>query len=99
MDQLDQAYLTKLVARAKRGNSNAFAELFSAAGSLHYAYLKAMLRDADEAQRALTDCMILIRRGLPGLAQPELYMPWACRICYRHCAGETDGTVPSPERP
>ena len=97
MDQLDQAYLTNLVSRAKRGNSNAFAELFSAVGSLHYAYLAAMLQDKSEAQSSLTECMILIRRGLPGLAQTELYMPWACRICYWHCAGDMDETIPTPE--
>ena len=96
MDRLDQAYLTNLVSRAKRGNSNAFAELFSAASSLQYAYLEAMLSDKASAQQALTDCTVLIWRSLQGFAQPELFMPWALRICYRHCAGEEDGTVTTP---
>ena len=97
MDQLDQAYLTDLVSRARRGNSNAFAELFSATGQMHYAYLLAMLGDRDAAQTALTECTVLIRRSLTGLQQPELYMPWACRICYRHCAGDADEKVLTPQ--
>ena len=97
MDQLDQAYLTDLVVRAKRGNSNSFAELFSATGQLHFDYLLAMLGSRDAALGALTECTVLIRRGLSGLQQPELYMPWACRICYRHCAGDAEGCVPTPQ--
>ena len=97
MDRLDPGYLTNLVVRAKGGNSNAFAELFSATSPLLYAYLEAMLPDESDTQRALTDCTVLIRQSLQGFAQPELYMPWALRICYRHCAGEAEGTVPTPE--
>lgn len=97
MDRLDPGYLTNLVVRAKRGNSNAFAELFSATSPLLYAYLETMLPDKNDAQQALTDCTVLIRQSLQGFVQPELYMPWALRICYRHCAGEAEGTVPTPE--
>ncbi len=97
MDRLDQRYLSDLVVRARRGDSNAFAELFAAAGKMHFAYVSAMLRDRRAAQDAFVECMVQIRRGLPGLLQPELYMPWACRICYLHCAGETDGSVSLPE--
>lgn len=96
MDQLDHSYLTDLVKRARLGSGNAFAELFAATGQLHYAYLVAMMGDRDAARTALTECTVLIRRGLPGLQQPELFMPWACRLCFRHCAGTTDRSVPTP---
>ncbi len=96
MDQLDNAYLTDLVKRARLGGGNAFAELFATTAQLHYAYLVAMLGDRDAACTALTECTVLIRRGLPGLQQPELFMPWACRLCFRHCAGTTDRSVPTP---
>ena len=97
MDRLDQRYLSDLVVRAKLGGSNAFAELFAAAGKMHFAYVSSMLHDRKAAQHALVECMVQIRRGLPGLLQPELYMPWACRICYLHCTGESDGSVGMPE--
>ena len=96
MDKLDQRYLTDLVRRAKTGGSNAFAELFAAVGPHHYAYLCGMLEDERKAGEVLEECMLSIFRGLPALSKPELYMPWACRICFQHGRDEADSNVPTP---
>ena len=92
MDKLDHAYLTDLVRRSQQGDSNAFAELYTATCQRHYAYLHVLLGDEQAAADTLKKAMIHALHGLSGLTNPELYMPWVCRICYRLC--ETDRDVP-----
>lgn len=92
MEKLDQAYLTDLVVKARRGDSNAFAELYAATCQRQLAYILFMLPDRELALKALEDSLTQALRQLPGLQHPELYMPWLCRICFRCCADLSEGT-------
>ena len=96
MDKLDHAYLTELVQRSRQGDSNAFAELYTATCQRHYAYLYEMLGDERAAADTLKKAMIHALHGLSGLTSPELYMPWVCRICYRLCETDRDTPVKTP---
>lgn len=96
MEKLDQIYLTDLVIRSRQGDSNAFAELYAATGGRVYAYAFSLLSDRNAAAEALRDVMTLALRGLPGLTDPELYLPWVCRICFRRCAPSGEDVLAVP---
>ena len=96
VDRLDQAYLTDLVVKTQMGSSNAFAELFAATGQRHYSYICAMQPDPIRAAQVLEESMLLALQSLPGLTNPELYMPWISRIFFRHCSPEAGSEIVTP---
>lgn len=79
-DRLDQSYLNGLVVRARRGSSNAFAELFASVAGRQLSYLTALTGSRNEAVKLLPAVFSAVYRGLPSLAKPDLFMPWICRI-------------------
>lgn len=79
-DRLDQSYLSGLVVRARRGSSNAFAELFASVAGRQFSYLTALTGSRDEAVKLLPAVFSAVYRGLPSLAKPDLFMPWLCRL-------------------
>ena len=93
MERLDQAYLNDLVIKSQHGSSNAFAELYAAAGSRVYTYLVWVLGDKDQAAEKLQETFT---HGLGGIAQlhnPGLFMSWISRIAFRLC-GQTGEDTP-----
>ena len=79
-DRLDQSYLNGLVARAKQGSSNAFAELFASVAGRQLYYLTRLFGSRDEAVKALPGVFSVVLRSLPSLSKTDLFMPWICRI-------------------
>ena len=79
-DRLDQSYLDGLVAKAKQGNNNAFAELFASVAGRQLYYLTRLSGSRDEAVRLLPYVFADVYRRLPSLTKADLFMPWICRI-------------------
>ena len=100
MEKLDPTYVTELVRKAGRGESNAFAELFAAVYQRPYAYLHYMLGDWERAEELLRTVFVRTLEGLPSLNAPALFLPWLARICCRVCEEEAAGdaaALPAPE--
>ena len=79
-DRLDQSYINGLVAKAKQGDSNAFAELFASVAGRQLYYLTRLSGNRDEAVSMLPDVFKDVYSMLPSLTKPDLFMPWICRI-------------------
>ncbi|MBR2511828.1 MAG: sigma-70 family RNA polymerase sigma factor [Firmicutes bacterium] len=85
MEVLDYKYLGDLVVRAQGGDSNAFAELYSATYEQQYRYAYKYLRDEDKAQDALQETFVQVLRNLRKLREPNLFIAWINRINFRTC--------------
>ena len=79
-DRLDQAYLSGMVARAKQGSSNAFAELFASVADRQLWYLTQLFGGRERALAAMPEVFTGVYEGLPSLTKNDLFMPWLCRI-------------------
>ena len=79
-DRLDQTYLSGMVAKAKQGSSNAFAELFASVADRQLWYLTQLFGSRDRALAAMPEVFIDVYEGLPSLTKNDLIMPWLCRI-------------------
>ena len=85
MEVLDYKYLGELVTRAQDGDSNAFAELYTATYEQQYRYSYKYLRDEDKAQDALQETFVQVLRNLRKLREPDLFIAWINRINFRVC--------------
>ena len=94
MEKLDQAYLNDLIIKTKRGDGNAFAELFAATSEKQYLYLLYLLEDANAAKQALVDVFVHALNNLSGLSNPNLFMIWLSRISRRYVK-EHVGNMPA----
>lgn len=84
MEKLDQAYLNDLIIKTKRGDGNAFAELFAAVSERQYLYLQYLLDDAKAAKQALVNVFAHALNNLSGLSNPNLFPIWLSRISMRY---------------
>ncbi len=84
MEKLDQAYLNDLIIKSKRGDGNAFAELFAAVSEKQYLYLLYLLEDANAAKNALADVFAHALKNLSTLGNPNLFLIWLSRISMRY---------------
>ena len=78
-----------LVELAQGGDRDAFAGLVRAVGDPFFALAYRILRDADAAQDAYQETMIIVRRQLPALRDVDRFDAWARRILVNRCYAET----------
>jgi RNA polymerase sigma-70 factor (ECF subfamily) len=78
-----------LVEAAQQGDRDAFAGLVRAVGDRSYAVAYRILRDADAAQDAYQEAMIIAWKELPSLRDPERFEAWARKILVNRCYAET----------
>lgn len=95
-DRLDQSYLNELVVRTKRGDGNAFAELFASVSGRQLSYLTYLFGNRAEAIEALPKVFMTVYRSLPSLPRPDLFMPWICSIS-AHTYMEKAGASPDAD--
>jgi len=77
-----------IVARAQRGDEEAFAALVDAAGGRLHAVAHRILRDTDLAEDATQQALIAIWRDLPQLRDPARFDAWSYRLLVRACYAE-----------
>ena len=80
LERLEQKYLDDLVARAMQGDSNAFAELFTALGDRQLKYLARLYGDRRTALERLGDVFIRVMKEFPLLGDPRLFTAWVSRL-------------------
>jgi RNA polymerase sigma-70 factor, ECF subfamily len=75
----------ELIARARRGDHDAFAELVDGALRRLDAAARLILRDPDLAQDAVQESLIRAWRDLPGLRDPDRFDAWLHRLTVNAC--------------
>ncbi|HLY30457.1 MAG TPA: sigma-70 family RNA polymerase sigma factor [Ktedonobacterales bacterium] len=74
-----------LIAQARTGEQEAFAQLVQAHQRQVYALAYRMLRDQEEASEATQDVFLAAWQGLRGFRAEARFSTWLYRIAYRHC--------------
>jgi RNA polymerase sigma factor (sigma-70 family) len=75
----------ELVARAQRGDREAFSALARGASARLYATARLILREPDQAEDAVQDALIQAWRDIRGLRDPERLDAWLHRLLVRAC--------------
>lgn len=88
MAAFDQQYLATLVDFSRRGDSDAFAELYIATCQEQYWFAYGYLQDEELAQDALRDTYIFALKNISALADANLFLPWLSQIMLRTCLRE-----------
>lgn len=83
--ELDYDYLAKLVRDTQRGDSDAFAELYTATYQSQYRFAYHYVKDPYLAQDILQDVYILVLRNIHTLKNPRLFVSWLHQINFRIC--------------
>jgi RNA polymerase sigma-70 factor (ECF subfamily) len=78
-----------LVRRAQRGDEEAFAALVPGAVERLAAVAYRILRDADLAEDATQQALLIAWRKLPTLREPERFDAWTYRLVVNACYAET----------
>jgi RNA polymerase sigma-70 factor (ECF subfamily) len=74
-----------LVARASRGDHDAFAALVDGSVARLELAARLILRDSELARDAVQEAMVSAWRHLPGLRDPERFDAWLHRLTIRSC--------------
>ena len=77
--ELDYEYLAQLVRKTQKGDSDAFAELYTATYQRQYRFAYQYVKDPYLAQDILQDVYILV------LKNPRLFVSWLHQITFRIC--------------
>ena len=85
MNELDYDYLAKLVRRTQAGDSNAFAELYTATYQKQYYFTCQYAKDMYLAQDILQDVYIVVLKNIHTLKNPRLFISWLNQINFRIC--------------
>ena len=82
---LSYSYLAEYVTRATKGDSNAFAELYSLTYSKVYNYARHYMKDDYLAQDAVQEIYISALKNLHKLNDPSLFIAWLNQIAFHVC--------------
>jgi len=77
-----------LVARAQRGDREAYVDLLRPRADRLYAVAHRILRDVDRAEDAVQDAMVVAWRDLRGLRDPDRFDAWLHRLLVHVCIAE-----------
>ena len=75
----------ELVINAKDGDKNAFSELYTIYKDKLYRYAFYRLCDEQDAEDAVSDCVISAYRQIEHLKKPDAFSAWLFRILYCSC--------------
>ena len=81
-----------IVARAQRGDEEAFGLIVDGAGGRLHAVAHRILRDIDLAEDATQQALLDIWRDLPNLRDPARFDAWSYRLLVRACYTEARRT-------
>lgn len=85
MAELDYEYLAKLVKKAQKNDSDAFAELYTATYKKQYRFTYQYVKDPYLAQDILQEVYIIVLKNLNTLKNPRLFVSWLNQINFRIC--------------
>ena len=76
---------TALLARCRKGDLNAFGDLCSQIQQDLYAFIYAQLRDHDDTDEVLQECLLRVHRHLPKLDDLNRFAGWIMRMAVNQC--------------
>lgn len=85
MAELDYDYLSSLVKKIQDGDTDAFAELYTATYQKQYWFACRFVKDQYLAQDILQELYILVLKHIKLLKNPELFTSWLNQINFRLC--------------
>lgn len=85
MKELNHGKLGVLVLRTQKGDTEAFAELYSLTYDKVYNFAYHYLHDPDAAQDAVQDVFICALKNIHSLNDPTLFVAWINQIAFRTC--------------
>lgn len=85
MAELDYDYLSSLVRKIQNGDTDAFAELYTATYQKQYWFACRFVKDQYLAQDILQELYILVLKHIKLLKNPELFTSWLNQINFRLC--------------
>ncbi len=77
-----------LVEAAQRGDQSAFVDLVRSTGDKYFALAYRILRDADRAEDALQDALVIAWRDLRTLRDPDRFDAWMHRVVTNVCISQ-----------
>lgn len=83
--ELDYDYIAKLVQKTQNGNSDAYAELYTATYQAQYRFAYQYVKDVYLAQDILQEVYILVLKNIDSLKNPRLFVSWLHQITFRIC--------------
>lgn len=86
MPLTDESYVTALVKRAQKQDSDAFAELYAMTYEGQYRFACKYLHDPDDAWDAVQEVFVLAFKKLTMLQNPRCIKTWLTQINARVCA-------------
>lgn len=75
----------ELIRKAKAGDRQAFAQLYLKQKDSLYRYAYFKLGNAQDAQDAVSDCVLEAFAGIAGLRDEKSFVSWSFRILYFRC--------------
>lgn len=84
-NNIDLTYELKLAEQAKSGSKEAFCELYSGYKDKLYRYALYRLGDPQDAEDAVSDCVLAAWQGIPRLRNAEAFGGWIFRILHNCC--------------
>lgn len=85
MKKLDEQYITHLVRKSQNGNSNAFAELYTATYQDQFAYSYKYLGDEETAKAAMKETYKRALTDIRMMKNPEHFQMWLELINFQVC--------------
>lgn len=82
---LDHQYYARLAGRIRRGDEEAFTELYTQTYKSIYRYAYYFLKNADLVPDALQEIYIAVYRNISSLKIDRLLYPWMKQIAYHIC--------------
>lgn len=94
---MEKEKIADLVLQARRGNKNAFGQLYSETGRSVYFNCLKLLGNVQEAQDITQETFITALQKLDGLQFPENFSPWVNRIAINKCKEHFRKNPAAPE--
>jgi RNA polymerase sigma-70 factor, ECF subfamily len=89
----------ELIARARAGEEDAFAELVVLHGSRVYGALRRFGLDADEADEVAQEVFVRVWRGLPRFQERSRFSTWLYRIAFNEAQRRLSRRTPQRTEP
>ncbi len=83
--KIDNAKLTRLAAKAQKGNEKATEDVVNMISGYLYYYSLGMLGDEEKAKDAVQDILLMMLQKLDTLEDPKAFLGWIKMMTANHC--------------
>ncbi|MBQ1585825.1 MAG: sigma-70 family RNA polymerase sigma factor [Ruminococcus sp.] len=83
--KIDNARLSRLVAKAQNGSRKAMEDVINMVSGYLYYYSLTLLGDEEQAKDAVQDILLTILKKLDTLDEPKAFLGWMKTIAANYC--------------